>query len=48
MTTERTQVGREVEAALSGVLVHVRGEMVCRAELSMIPPQSTFLRYESV
>ena len=28
MTTERTQVGREVEAALGEVLAHVRGETV--------------------
>ena len=27
MTTERTQVGREVEAALKEVLAHVRGEV---------------------
>lgn len=27
MTTERTQVGREVEAALNEVLAHVRGEV---------------------
>lgn len=27
MTTERTQVGREVEAALGEVLAHVRGEV---------------------
>ncbi len=32
MKTERTQVGREVEAALSEVLAHVRGEadLPCR------------------
>ena len=32
MTTERTQVGREVEAALGEVLSHVRGEaaLPCR------------------
>ena len=27
MTTERTQVGRDVEAALNEVLAHVRGEV---------------------
>lgn len=27
MTTERTQVGREVESALNEVLAHVRGEV---------------------
>ena len=42
MTTERTQVGRQVEAALGEVLAHVR------AALSTTPPQSVFLRSESV
>ena len=47
MTTERTQVGQEVETALGEVLAHVR-KWICRAVLSTIPPQSIFGRYESV
>ena len=33
MTTERTQVGREVEAALGEVLAHVRGETVLPCQI---------------
>ena len=33
VTTERTQVGREVEAALGEVLAHVRGETVLPCQI---------------
>ena len=38
MTTDRTGIGREIEAALGEVVAHVRGEAVLSCRIVDAPP----------